>query len=116
MGPKAKDPVSHEAFSAIDIRVGTIVRAEVSVRAKRPSYRLLISFGPLGQRTSSAQLTERYTATALVGRKVLAIVNMPPHQVADVMSQVLVLGVIDRPGGTVLLTPDATVADGSPVR
>jgi tRNA-binding protein len=116
MGTEAREPVSHDAFAGLDIRVGTIVHAEVSVRARRPSYRLHISFGPLGLRTSSAQLTERYTAAQLVGRKVLAVVNMPPRQVADVMSEVLVLGVTGQPGGTVLLVPHASVADGSPVR
>ena len=76
---------------------------------------LRIDFGPLGLRTSSAQLTERYAAEGLVGRQVVAVVNFPPKRVAGVKSEVLVLGAVDAAAGTTLLVPTHPVADGTRV-
>jgi tRNA-binding protein len=100
-------------FERVDARVGRVVRAEPFPRARKPAYRLWIDFGPeLGERKSSAQLTARYTPESLVGRMVVAVVNFPPKQIADFMSEVLVLGVPDAEGATVLLRPDADVPPG----
>lgn len=99
-------------FSKLDIRAGTIIDAKVFEKAKKPAYKLLIDFGQeLGFKKSSAQITDLYTAESLVGKQVLAVVNFPPRQIADFMSEVLVLGTYSK-GGVVLITPDKPVTNG----
>jgi tRNA-binding protein len=105
--------ITFSDFERVDIRVGRIVRAEPFPEARRPAYRLRIDFGPaIGERTSSAQLTARYRAEDLVGRRVLAVVNFPPRQIGPFMSEVLTLGVPDDDGKVVLVVPDADVPLG----
>jgi len=104
-----------EDFQRLDLRVGRIVAAEPFPEAKRPAYRLRIDFGPLGERTSSAQLTRRYRPQELVGRLCVGVVNFPPRQVGPVRSEVLVLGAMPEAGDVVLLAPDAEVAPGAPI-
>ena len=100
-------------FEKIDIRVGRVVRAEAFPEARKPAYKLLIDFGPeIGQRRSSAQLTDRYQPGELVGRLIVAVVNFPPRQIGPFLSEVLTLGVPDESGAVVLLTPDADVPIG----
>lgn len=110
-GDGALPPTTVEEFFAVDVRVGRVVRAEPLPTARKPAYRLWIDFGPLGERTSSAQITERYTTTDLVGRLVMAVVNLPARRVAGFPSQVLVLGV-PTATGVVLLRPDSDVEPG----
>lgn len=99
-------------FLKLDIRVGTIVEAKVFEKAKKPAYKLRVDFGPeLGVKNSSAQITELYTSEDLVGKQVLAVVNFPPRQIADFMSEVLVLGTYSE-GGVVLITTDKDVKNG----
>ena len=99
-------------FMKLDIRVGTITEAKVFAKARKPAYQLVIDFGPeLGTKKSSAQITQHYTPGELVGRQVLAVVNFPPRQIADFMSEVLVLGTYSE-GGVVLIAPDKRVANG----
>ncbi len=106
--------VSFADFARIDIRAGTVLRAEPHAAARRPAYVLEIDFGPeIGTRTSSAQLTDLYSPEALVGRQVLAVVNLPPKRVAGVRSEVLVLGFPDAEGRVVLVTADRPVPDGA---
>ena len=109
MSEIAKPQVTWETFAALDIRAGTIVRAETFPEARRPAYRLWIDFGPLGVKRSSAQITERYSPSDLVGRQVVCVVNFPPKQIANFISEVLVLGVYAAGGGVVLLSPDHPV-------
>jgi tRNA-binding protein len=94
---------SIETFFDVDVRVGRIVAAALNPKARKPAYRLEIDFGPLGRRTSSAQLTDLYAPDDLIGRQILAVVNFPPRRVAGVESQVLVLGVSDANGAVILL-------------
>jgi len=104
-----------ETFAALDIRAGTVVRAEPFPEARRPAIKLWVDFGePIGVRPSSAQLTRRYTPESLVGTPVLAVVNFPPLRVAGFRSEVLVLGVInpDDPGDVVLVRPDDPAVEG----
>jgi tRNA-binding protein len=108
-------PGAAEVFATIDLRVGRIVRAETNARARKPSYKLWIDFGPLGQKTSSAQLTARYSTEELSGRLIVAAVNLGERNIAGFMSQVLVLGVPDAEGETVLLCVEREVPLGGRV-
>ena len=101
-----------EDFLKLDIRVGTVVAARPFEKAKKPAYQLEVDLGPeLGIKRTSAQITQRYTCEELVGKQVLAVVNFPPRQIANFMSEVLVLGTYSE-GGVVLITPDKPAANG----
>ena len=106
-------PLNWSEFERVDMRVGTVLSAEPFPAARRPAYRLLIDFGPLGERKSSAQITDRYAAEELIGRQVIAVVNFPPKQIATLMSQCLVLGAVEEGTGVTLLSPDFKVANGT---
>lgn len=95
-----------------DLRVGRVTSVERNEKARVPAYVLEIDFGPLGLRTSSAQLTAHYAADELVGRLIIAIVDLEPKRVAGVRSEVLVLGVPDANGDVVLLEPERDVEPG----
>lgn len=101
-----------EDFMKLDIRVGTIIQAELFKEAKKPAYKLMIDFGEeIGLKKSSAQITELYTAEELINKKILAVVNFPPRQIANYISEVLVLGTYSK-GGVVLITPDKDASNG----
>lgn len=105
--------ISFDDFLAVDIRTGTITRAEPYPEARKPAIKLWIDFGAeIGEKRSSAQLTAHYTPDSVVGRQVMAVVNFPPRQIGRFMSEVLVLGVSDASGGIVLLAPDQPVPNG----
>ena len=102
------------AFDAVEIRAGTVVEAEPLAGARKPAYRLRIDLGPAtGTKTSTAQLTRRYQASELVGKQVMAVVNLPVKRIAGVASEVLTLGVEDENGAVVLVVPEARVPDGA---
>ena len=105
--------VPPEQFFGCDLRTGTIVSAEPFPEARVPAIKLVVDFGPLGRRASSAQLTRRYDPASLVGRRVVAVVNFPPRRIAGFRSEVLVLGAVPEAGDVVLLHPDADVPDGT---
>jgi tRNA-binding protein len=111
--PRAAEQVSVDDFFRIDIRVGTVLRAETFPEARKPAYRLWIDFGELGVRQSSAQITRLYQPGDLVGRQVVAVVNFPPRKVAGFTSEVLVLGAATEAGQITLLAPDAFAPDGA---
>ena len=99
-------------FMKLDIRVGTITAARVFAKARKPAYQLEVDFGEeIGVKRSSAQITDHYGPEDLVGKQVLAVVNFPPRQIADFMSEVLVLGTYSE-GGVVLIRPDKPVQNG----
>ena len=99
-------------FMKLDIRVGTIIEAKVFEKAKRPAYQLKVDFGEeIGIKKSSAQITEVYKCEDLIGKQVLGVVNFPPRQVANFMSEVLVLGTYSKQG-VVLIKPDEHVENG----
>ena len=107
------DEIGFDDFLKVDIRAGTITRAEPFPEARKPAIKLWIDFGPeLGEKKSSAQITDHYDPDGLVGRQVLAVVNFPPRQIGPVLSEVLVLGLSEPGGGIVLLRPDQPVANG----
>jgi tRNA-binding protein len=107
------DPV--QAFNTLDLRVGRVVRAEPNERARKPSYKLWIDFGQLGEKTSSAQLRSLYRAEELVGRLVIAAVNLGSRNIAGFTSEVLVLGLPDEHGEVVLLSVEREVPLGGRV-
>lgn len=111
--PVPAESVSIDDFFQVDIRVGTIVRAEAFPEARKPAYKLWIDFGELGVRQSSAQITNLYQPGELTGRQVVAVVNFPPRKVAGFRSEVLVLGAATQAGHITLLAPDAYTPDGS---
>ena len=104
-----------EAFETLELRVGRIVRAEVNETARKPAYKLWIDFGALGERRSSAQLRALYTAEALVGRQVIAAMNLGSRRIAGFESEVLVLGLPDAEGNVVLLATERDVPLGGRV-
>jgi tRNA-binding protein len=111
IGPVA-ETIHFEQFLAVDVRVGRVLSASLNPKARKPAYVLVIDFGPLGQRTSSAQITANYTPEELVGRQVVAVCNFPPRNVAGVTSEVLVLAAVCPERGTVLLSPSQPVQEG----
>jgi tRNA-binding protein len=111
--PAVAETITFADFDRVDIRVGRIIKADLFPEARKPAYKLLIDFGAgIGARTSSAQLTRRYSREELEGRLVVAVVNFPPRQIGPFMSQVLTLGVPDDDGAVVLLVPDKDVPLG----
>ena len=107
--------ISWPDFEKVDMRVGVVTDAQEFPEARRPAYRLWIDFGPLGVRRASAQITEHYRPSELIGRHVIAVVNFPPKQIGPFVSEVLVLGAYNEAGEVILLHPDKPVAPGSKI-
>jgi tRNA-binding protein len=111
---QAAPEIGFDDFLAVDIRIGTIVAAETFPEARKPALKLVIDFGQaIGRKRSSAQITKHYTADALLGRQVAAVVNFPPRQIGKFMFEVLTLGFADSGGAVVLFQPDYPVPNGS---
>lgn len=99
-------------FEKIEIRTGTIIHAVDFVKANKPAYQLTIDFGQLGIKKSSAQITNYYTIEELVGKQIVAVFNFPPKQIANFISECLVLGVYDEQKEVILLQPDKKMSNG----
>jgi export-related chaperone CsaA len=102
-------------FEKLDIRTGTIIDAQDFPEARNPAFRLWIDFGPLGIKKSSAQITKLYSTEELKGKQIIAVVNFPPRQVANFISEVLVLGVYGNEKEVILLQADRRVENGSKI-
>ena len=99
-------------FTAIEMRIGTIITVEVFKEATNPAYKMTIDFGDLGTRKTSAQITKNYKPEELIGKQVVAVVNFPPKQIANTMSECLVLGAVGNDKDVILLQPEKKVQNG----
>lgn len=104
--------ISWKDFEKVEIHIGTILKAEDFPKAKNPAYKLTIDFGPLGIKKSSAQITKLYKKEDLPGKQIVAVTNFPPKQIADFMSECLVLGAVGNDKEVTLLTCDNMVENG----
>lgn len=104
--------ISWNDFEKIDIRVGTITAVNDFPKARKPAYQLTIDFGELGTKRSSAQITVHYKKEDLLNRQVVAVVNFPPKQIADFISECLVLGIYDENKDVILLQPEKATGNG----
>lgn len=102
-------------FMKLDLRIGTVVKAEDFKEARKPAIKLEIDFGELGVKQSSAQITKRYNPEKVIGRQVVAVVNFPPRRIAGYKSEVLVLGGVPGEDDVVLLSPDEIVENGTKI-
>ncbi len=102
-------------FEKVQLRTGTIITVDDFPNARKPSYRLMIDFGDLGIKHSSAQITHHYSKEELIGKQIVAVVNFPVKQIANFFSECLVLGVYDSNKEVVLLTPDKPVQNGGTI-
>ena len=105
--------ITYADFERVDMRVGTVVRAEPYPEARKPAIKLWVDFGDeIGVKKSSAQITAHYDPLSIIGKQVMAVVNFPPRQIGRFMSEVLVLGLSDAEGRIVLIGPDKMVRNG----
>ena len=105
--------IAFDDFMKVDVRVGRVTRAEPYPEARKPAIKMWVDFGDeIGEKKTSAQVTDHYTPEGLVGKQVLAVVNFPPRQIGKFMSEVLILGMPDANGAVVLVTPDQDVPLG----
>ena len=111
-----KEETSFEDFIKVDVRIGTITEVKEFPKAKKPAYQILIDFGTIGVKKSSAQITEFYTKEKLLGKQVIAIVNFNPRQIANFMSECLILGVYNKDGHVVLLQTSQPIKNGEQIR
>ena len=111
-----KEETSFEDFIKVDVRIGTITEVKEFPKAKKPAYQILIDFGTIGVKKSSAQITELYTKEKLLGKKVMAIINFNPRQIANFMSECLILGVYNKDGHVVLLQTSQPIKNGEQIR
>jgi len=110
--PNSNPNIEWSDFSKVDMRIGTIVSVEEFKEVKKPAYKMQIDFGEFGIKKTSAQITQLYLPHDLIGKQIMAVINFPPKQIANMMSECLVLGVIGNEQDIVLLNPDRKVKNG----
>lgn len=102
-------------FSKIEMRIGTIISAVVFKEVKKPAYKMMIDFGEFGIRKTSAQITKLYTTEEIIGKQVIAVLNFPPKQIANIMSECLILGGVGDENNVTLIQPERSVANGTKI-
>lgn len=110
-----ENQINWNDFSKIEMRVGTIISAEVFKEVKKPAYKIIIDFGELGNRKTSAQITKLYSPEEIIGKQVIAVVNFPPKQIANIMSECLILGAVEKDNNVTLIQPDKKIANGTKI-
>lgn len=110
------EEISFDDFLKVDVRIGTIIEVNDFPKARKPAYQLKVDFGDLGVKKSSAQITDLYTKEELLHKQVSAIVNFKPRQIANFMSECLVLGIYNKEGQVVLLQASKEIKNGEQVR
>lgn len=110
-----KNTLTWTDFEKVEMRIGTILSAEIFEEVKNPAYKIIVDFGPLGSRKTSAQLTVLYKPEELIGKQVVAVVNFPPKQIANMMSECLILGGLGENRDVTLLHPGKKVANGTKI-
>ena len=107
--------ITFDDFLKVDMRIGTVLNAKVNEKAKKPAYILEVDFGKeIGIKTTSAQITDKYSLDELIGMKVVGVVNFPPKQIADVKSEFLIIGSYSE-GGVTLLSPNKDAQNGDQI-
>lgn len=109
---KLTNTINWNDFSKIEMRVGTIISAEVFEEANKPAYKLIVDFGTHGKRKTSAQITKRYTPESLIEKQVVAVLNFPPKQIANIMSECLILGAVGEANDVIILQPERKTENG----
>jgi len=104
--------ITWEDFEKVEMRVGTILEANDFPKARKPAYQLTIDFGEFGIKKSSAQIVGLYSKEELIGKQIIAVVNFPPKQIANFISECLVMGVYNENNDVVLLSPDRKTKNG----
>ena len=112
---KEDNTLTWNDFAKVDMRIGTIINAEVFKEVKNPAYKLLIDFGELGIKKSSAQITKLYQPDKLIGKQVVAVVNFPAKQIANMMSECLVIAGVGQENDIVLLQPERKMPNGTKI-
>jgi len=110
-----QDKLTWDEFMKVEMRVGTVISAEEFKEVKNPAYKMVIDFGEFGKRKTSAQITDLYEPRDLIGKQLIAVVNFPPKQIANMMSECLVLGAVEEQNGVTLIEPDRNVKNGTRV-
>ena len=113
MDEKTSNELTWSDFTKVEMRIGTILEAEVFEEARNPAYKMIIDYGAVGKRKTSAQITDLYTPEELIGKQVVAVVNFPPKQIATMMSECLVLGGIGKNKEITLLQPERSIENGT---
>jgi tRNA-binding protein len=111
---EAKPTISYDQFAAVDLRIGRVLEVQPFPKARNPSWKVRVDLGTLGEKWSSAQITN-YSAEQLVGTQVVCVCNFAPRNIAGFMSEVLILGVADADGNVILLSPRSAIAPGEKV-
>jgi len=110
-----ENKINWNDFAKIDMRVGTIIAAEVFKEVKKPAYKLIIDFGEYGTRKTSAQITKLYTPENILGKQVVAVINFPPKQIANIMSECLLLGAVGNENDVTLIQPERKITNGTKI-
>ncbi len=109
----SKEKLTWNEFMKVEMRVGTIIFAEKFKEVRNPAYKMIIDFGEYGKRKTSAQITKLYTPEELIGKQIIAVINFPPKQIANIMSECLVLGGIGEDKEVTLIAPGKTIKNGT---